>query len=112
MATREIPQDHWKDYFDHFSMVMDSELVEIEVAGLDVGDQIEAEWLPLSGISYDPKDDVVVVDAGDVLQHSIRKPRKIHVDEDDNGLHSMDIECAQGHHHILRFKAPLALPAG
>ncbi len=110
MATREIEQDRWEDYFNHFSAVMGAELVEIEVAGLDVGDQVAAEWMPLSGISYDPKDDILVVDAGEVLRHTIRRPRKVYIEEDDNGIHSMDIECAQGHRHILRFKTPMALP--
>jgi Family of unknown function (DUF5335) len=34
---------------------------EIEVASLALGDQVEAEWLPLLGIAYDPKDDLVQV---------------------------------------------------
>ena len=34
---------------------------EIEVASLDLGDQIEAEWLPLLGITYDDKDDVLEI---------------------------------------------------
>lgn len=44
---------------------------EIEVALLDIGDQIEAEWVPLLGITYDPKDDPVVVllDGLDHLNH-------------------------------------------
>jgi hypothetical protein len=36
-------------------------VAEIEVASLDLGDQIQAEWLPLIGITYDPNDDVVEV---------------------------------------------------
>ena len=34
---------------------------EIEIASLSICDQIEAEWLPLLGIVYDPKDDIIEV---------------------------------------------------
>ncbi len=111
MADRVLERDHWKDYFDHFSSVTGTELVELEVAGLDIGDQVEAEWLPLSGISYDPKDDVLVVDAGEALQHLIRSPKAIRVQEDDSGIHSFEVEDGDGHVQIIRLKAPLALPA-
>jgi len=111
MATREIAKEHLKDYFDHFSMIMPTELVEIEVAGLDLGDQIEAEWAPMTGISYDPKDDVVVVELEDgKVQHSIRAPAEVVVDEDDNGIHSISIRCGEGHLHVLRLKEPRLLP--
>ncbi len=112
MTTQRIDKARLKDYFDHFSMIMPTELVEIEVAGLDLGDQIEAEWVPLSGISYDPKDDVVVVDLNDgQVQHSIRAPAEVTVEEDDGGIRSLSIRCGEGHLHVLRLKAPRALPA-
>ena len=50
---------------------------EIEVASLSLGDQVEAEWLPLHGITYDPNDDLVEV-ALEGLDHMIRKPREIY----------------------------------
>ena len=45
------------------------------MASLDLGDQTQAEWLPLLGISYDPRDDVVDI-ALDGLDHMIHKPRE------------------------------------
>ncbi|RMG38784.1 MAG: hypothetical protein D6720_00600 [Gammaproteobacteria bacterium] len=111
MATQQIATEHLKDYFDHFSMIMPTELVEVEVAGLDLGDQIEAEWAPLTGISYDPKDDVVVVELDDgKVQHSIRSPQEVVVDEGEDGVHSISIKCGEGHLHLLRLKEPRTLP--
>lgn len=109
MAIRQIEKDQLKDYFDHFSMIMPAELVEIEVAGLDLGDQIEAEWVPLNGISYDPKDDVVVVDL-EKTEHTVRAPAEVVVDEGDDGIHSISIKCGEGHLHVLRLKEPRKLP--
>ncbi len=34
---------------------------EIEVASLTLGDEIQAEWLPLVGIAYDAKDDALEI---------------------------------------------------
>jgi len=53
--------------------------VEIEVASLDLGDQVQAKWLPLIGITYDPKDDVVEV-ALEGLDHMIHRPREMYMD--------------------------------
>jgi len=111
MTTRQIERDDLNNYLDSFSTIMPAELVEIEVAALDIGDQIEAEWAPLSGITYDPKDDVVVVDIDDsAVEHMIRSPQEFTVDEDDNGIHSFSIRDSEGRLHIIKLKEPKALP--
>jgi hypothetical protein len=33
----------------------------IKVASPKLDDQVEAEWLPFSGISYEPDDDAIVI---------------------------------------------------
>ena len=111
MATQIIEKQRLKDYLDHFSSIIPTELTEIEVASLDLGDQVAAEWIPLSGISYDPKDDVIVVDLDDgKYQHSIQQPVEFAVQEGDDGIESFEIKCAKGHLHIVRFRQPKALP--
>jgi hypothetical protein len=40
---------------------LESQGTEIEVAFFDLGNQVVAEWLPLLGISHDPKDDIVEI---------------------------------------------------
>ena len=47
--------------FDRLSKTLEGKQAEIEVASLSLGDQVEAEWLPLHGITYDPNDDLVEV---------------------------------------------------
>lgn len=111
MATRVLPKEDWQHYFDHLSSIMPTFLTEIEVAGLDIGDQVEGEWVPMTGISYDPKDDVLTVeiDNGKVL-HNIRNPQEVVVDEDDAGLHSIEVKCGHGHLHVIKLKTPAELP--
>ena len=111
MATRIIDRQDWQHYFDHLSSIMPTFMVEIEVAGLDIGDQIEGEWVPMTGISYDPKSDLLTVelDNGKVM-HNIDKPQQVAVEEDDAGLHSIEVKCGHGHIHALRLRTPLELP--
>jgi len=81
----------------------------VEVASLDLGDQTEAEWLPLLGISYDPRDDVVDI-ALDGIDHIIRKPSEIYLDNGGAELTSLEIVDADGVRQIVKLKDRLMLP--
>jgi hypothetical protein len=63
------------------SDVLIGKWAEVEVATLDLGDQIVAEWLPVLGITYDTKDDLVDVSLGgeNQLNHLIRHPSQIEI---------------------------------
>src|SRR3954471_8207516 len=87
---RTVPRSEWRGYFDRMSKALLGKWAEIEVASLDLGDQIVAEWVPLLGITYDSKGDLVDV-ALDRLNHLIRRPREITVDESPAGLGSVAI---------------------
>jgi len=110
MTIKALPKSEWESFFDRVSKTLGAKAAEIEVAGLDIGDQIEAEWLPLTGLAYDPKDDVFNVIAADELDHLIRRPREIYVDLQVDGLHSVEIVDADDHKQIVQLKEPLALP--
>jgi hypothetical protein len=53
--AKKLENSEWRVYFDLISKALTGKRAEIEVASLKLGDQIEAEWLPLFGISYDPR---------------------------------------------------------
>jgi Family of unknown function (DUF5335) len=57
MTTRKLDKNQWRTFFDGVSKLLQGKQAEIEVASLRLGDQVQAEWLPLHGIAYDPKDD-------------------------------------------------------
>lgn len=109
MAINEVPRSEWESYFNRVSKTLSAKEAEIEVAGLDIGDQIEAEWVRLAGISYDPKDDVLSL-ATETLDHLIHHPDTVFVEAEIDGLHSMEITDRDGHKQIVTFKDPLALP--
>jgi Family of unknown function (DUF5335) len=110
MTTRKLDKKHWRAFFDSVTSMLEGKRAEIEVTSLRLGDQIEAEWLPLLGISHDPKDDIVEV-ALEGLDHLIPKPREIYIDDDVEGLMALEIVEDNGEKQIIQLRDPLMLPA-
>jgi hypothetical protein len=82
--------------------------VELDVASLDLGDRVEARWLPLLGIVFDPRGDVLEI-ALDGIGHSIVSPREILLEETERGLVALEIVAAGDTVETLRFREPLPL---
>jgi hypothetical protein len=70
---------------------------------------VEAEWLPLLGLAYDPNDDIVEV-ALEGLDHMIPKPRELYIDNGIGSLSSLEIIDADGVKQIVKLRDPLMLP--
>ena len=85
MAARALAKAEWQTYCDHVSKGLAGKRAHIEVTGLSLGDQVAAKWLPLFGITYDPKDDLLEI-ALEGFDHLIHKPHDIYVDDGPDGL--------------------------
>jgi hypothetical protein len=109
MAMLAVPPTEWRGFFDRLSKALLGKRAEIEVASLDLGDQIVAEWLPLIGITYDSRDDLLDV-ALDGTDHLIRHPREVMVEEGPSGVTSIAVVDADGARQIVRLKEPVPLP--
>lgn len=110
MATAKLDKAVWQQTFDQMSKSqLVGKEVEIEVLGLDIGDQIEQEWIQLLGISYDPKNDLIEI-LVEGLDHLIRQPREVWVDHGAAGLASMEVIDADDVRQIIRLREPLMLP--
>jgi hypothetical protein len=107
---RQLPKSEWRAFFDLMSKALLGKRAEIEVASLDVGDQIVDEWVPLIGITYDSRDDLLDV-ALDRANRLIRRPQAIEVQENAAGLASLAVVDAAGARHIVRLKDPVMLPS-
>jgi hypothetical protein len=110
MNIRKLDRQEWKPFFELLSKVVEGKQAEIEVASLKLGDQVEAEWLPLLGLAYDPKDDIFEV-ALDGLDHLIPRPREIYVDGSPAQLNALEVIDAEGVRQIVKLRDPLMLPA-
>jgi hypothetical protein len=109
MAITKLEKPAWHPYFDNVSKILDGKEAEVEIASLNIGDQIEAEWLPLLGLVYDPKSDIVEV-LMEGLDHLIHKPSEIYIDHDAVRLVSVEVIDGDGVRQIIKLRDPLMLP--
>ena len=105
---RQPVRQEWKGFLDSVSREAEGQPVTIEIVTAETGSQIEADRLPLSYISYDEKDEVVIVsvrepDSSDpVLDHIVQNPWKILFDPPSPGaVKTIDIEGADGAHTLV-----------
>ena len=110
MTTRKLDKKLWRTFFDRVTAMLEGKQAEIEVASLRLGDQVEAKWLPLLGITYDPKDDIVEVTL-EGMDHLIPKPREIYVEDGAEGIVALEIADGDDEKQILKLRDPLMLPA-
>jgi hypothetical protein len=110
MTISKLEKAAWQPYLDKVSKTLVGKQAEIEVASVKLGDQFEAEWVPLLGISYDPKNDLIEI-LLEGLDHLIHKPRDIYVDHDAAGLTSLEVIDSDEEQQILKLRDPLMLPA-
>jgi hypothetical protein len=109
MTIRGLARGEWRGYCDRVSKAIAGREVELDVASLELGDHVEARWLPLLGIVFDARGDVLEV-AIDGIGHSILAPRGIVIEETERGLVALEIVAADDSIETLRFREPLRLP--
>ncbi|MGC1889728.1 MAG: DUF5335 domain-containing protein [Stellaceae bacterium] len=110
MAVRKIDKPEWRVFFDWLSQGLLGARVEIEVASLELGDQIEAEWLPLLGITYDHKDNLLEI-ALEGVDHLIHDPREVWADLNVGEMMSVEVIENRGVSQIIKLRQPLMLPS-
>ena len=111
--SQDIPRDAWRAHFDELSRTAGAVRVTIEIAGQDVGDQVAVEDHALTGISYDDKDDVLVVgvDSPEDYEHIISEPDRIQVVTLGDGATTYDVTDGDGRQHLIRLRPAPEVPA-
>jgi len=110
MTARAIEKKDWEAFCDGVSRVLEGSDAEIEVASLDLGSQVERDWAPLIGISYDAEDDIIDI-ALEEVDHIVNEPRELVVDLDDMEINALQITDGEGRRHLVRLRDPLLLSA-
>lgn len=108
MAIKQIEPDDWGPYFDTFSQKMRrdrrTDYAEIRVFSTEDGAQKETAWLPLSGIVYDRKDNLLEV-LVENMDHLVLNPSRIYVDETAKGmLTSMEVIRGDGTREVIEVR--------
>lgn len=110
MASRILAKAEWHFFFDRVAGALEGKRAQVEITGLRLGDQIEAKWVPLLGITYDQKNDLLEI-AMEGLDHLIRKPTSITIMEGADGLSGLEIVDSDQYRQIVTLVSPLKLPA-
>jgi hypothetical protein len=118
--TIEIPRNTWQPYFEDLAEQYQGWATTIEVLAGELGDQPEADGLPLQGFSYEAKGgsqagDVLVEvgDAGTPFEtHLISHPRAVRAAVSQPGTETdIEIESDEGVTTLVRLRRRPALPS-
>jgi hypothetical protein len=107
MATRDIPRESWREFFDGFSRRHQGWLVDVEVLGTDIGAQLEAEDLPLEGISADYKNkdiSIALLRDGKVTEHFVTQPERVRLEEEGGVEVAIEIDSSTEATTIVTFR--------
>jgi Family of unknown function (DUF5335) len=107
---RAIEKPDWAAYCERVTRGLIGKRAEIEVDSLKIGAQIQAEWVPIIGLDYDPKDDLFEV-ALEGLDHLIYRPQEVYAEESASSLNLLAVVDGEGTRHLIRFRDPLRLPS-
>ncbi len=115
MAYQSIQRSSWNTFGDRISSELKGREVDLEVIGLDLGDQIGAH-LTLDGVSYDSLDDALHVymegGAGQGhVDHIIQSPQEIYIELSDSGDSQLAIMDGEGRKQLLWIRQLQQLPA-
>ena len=108
MSRRGLTRAEWRRYCDAVSKATGGGQVELDVASLELGDRVAARWLPLLGLVFDVRGDVLEV-ALDGVSHSIVSPREILLEETERGLVAIEVVAVDDTVETLRFREPLRI---
>lgn len=108
-VTSKLEPTDWKHYFERVSALLEGERVDIDVASLPLGSQPLARWLPLLGLMFDEKDQLISIMA-EGMDHMIRRPREVFTQTQGIDLLSLEVIDENGNTHLIRFGKPLLLP--
>lgn len=108
MSIKKIARTDWAGYFDAFSRKHNrahrTDYAEIRVFSLEDGAQRETSWLPLAGITYDPKSDLLEI-LVDSMDHLVLHPREIYVEELEGGvLASLQVMREDGTKEVIELR--------
>jgi len=111
MATRQVPQQDWPQFFDEYTATHGGKTATAELYGQGVPEVSEAKHLPFIGVTYEEKGSdahsvrVMLGDsAGDHLTHEVPSPKQVWVRPREGSEPAMlEIHGGDDHRLILTF---------
>jgi hypothetical protein len=119
VVTQEISREVWRLYFDKLTHVLATVEAKVEVVGRDIGAQVADERQILMDITYDDRDDVIVVGLAapgsttERVEHLIEHPQQVLVATGEPPPLEVTLDIEDGEHHqwLIRLERLPPLPA-
>jgi hypothetical protein len=102
MPTKNLLPLAWQKYFDEFSKQLNQGLLHLEVIADELGDQVETDWVPIKGISYNPRTGELDIFTEHIDHRS--QPKSIMVQEIDGYVTAIEITDEADERNILLLK--------
>jgi hypothetical protein len=109
MGIQKLDRSKWIDACAAVSNGMMGKRAEIEVVSPVDGVMIEARWLPMIGIVFDPVNDSMRIML-DGVDHFVFQPREMYLDFGFGGVQSLGILDNENAWQIVLLRDPLMLP--
>jgi hypothetical protein len=106
VASRKLDKAEWQAFCDDLSKALPVDDLRVVTASLAVDGKVAAEWVALLGVAYDPRRDSFEIALGG-LEHRVRKPETVYVDEGPSGVAAFEVIDSAGRRHGLRLDRPL-----
>ena len=112
MTTQDIPRSDWRSFFDSFTRMHDSWLVQLEEVGRPAGPiAVAARGLPLMGLSYDAGDDTVTIALGGHdgahVTRIIPRPSRVTLEQSDGIDRAVLVEPRSGPATRVSFRSTI-----
>jgi hypothetical protein len=110
MGVQRLVRADWQPYCDRISRGIEKgQRAELELVSLDEGDHVEAKWLPIYGLVYEPKADLLEV-ALEGVDHWVAHPNELLVETSPRGIVGLEILAGDDVRCIIKLLEPLSLP--
>jgi len=109
MGIQKFERSKWIDVCAAVSITLLGKRAEIEVVSPTDGLLIEARWLPVIGIVFDPENDSLKIML-DGVDHFVFQPREMYLDFGFGGVQSLGILDNDKAWQIVLLRDPLMLP--
>lgn len=109
MSDIKIDRADWKAICDRLSTHIDTASKgKIEVAASGMSDQVEADWAPLLGVTYDERENTFEF-AMDGVDHFIDSPKDLIVQGSMSHVKALVVTTNDMEGHRMKFKEPIDL---
>jgi hypothetical protein len=98
--SRFLHKDEWQPFFQGLADTLHGRQTRVTITGPGFGDQVVAGTVAMVGITYEPKTNLLDICA-EGMDHLIRNPQKIIIEESGGNLASIQVIDGEGMHQLI-----------